>query len=577
MRGWVRGAAQGAGLGLAGGWLVVHEALRLRRLRQRPDQRLPAGLIVIQIDGLAESVLRRALRERRMPVLARWLRQGSHRIAGWRCSLPSQTSASQAGILYGDNFDIPAFRWYEKESRRLMVSNHPLDAAEIARRHSDGRGLLSGDGTSISNLVAGDAVHSLLTMSSFAESNASLPRRTSTFYGFFLNPFTLSRTLVLMLWELIVELWQGTSQRLRNVRPRVDRGVRTALLRTVSNALLRELNLYLIEHDIIVGAPIVYCDFVGYDEVAHHAGPERSDALRVLWGLDRAIGDLERAASHAPRPYHFVVLSDHGQSQGATFRQRAGLSLPELIGQLGGEEASVHFARGRGEGLGHVSAILSEFIRVPRLLAVTFALVAGHLPRHDYIALTPERGVGGAPPAPFVVCASGNLGLIYFAEQPGRLSLEVIEASYPRLIDGLLAQPAIGFLLVRSEKHGAVVLGRNGRTFLDQAWVEGEDPLLPFGPAAAEALRRLDSFPHSADITVNSMVDPVTGAVAAFEDLVGSHGGLGGEQTRPFLLVPRGWPLEGQPVGAPAIFTLLRGWLAGLQPLSAPSQPGALK
>ena len=95
-------------------------------------------MILFEIDGLGEGVLRDALRDGHAPTIARWLSQGTHRIQGWECDLSSQTGASQAGLLLGSNWDMPAFRWYEKESGRTLVSNHPADAAEIERRRSTG-------------------------------------------------------------------------------------------------------------------------------------------------------------------------------------------------------------------------------------------------------------------------------------------------------------------------------------------------------------------------------------------------------------------------------------------------------
>ena len=82
-------------------------------------------------------------RDGHVPTIARWLADGSHRLIGWECDLSSQTGASQAGLLLGSNWDMPAFRWYEKESGRTMVSNHPGDAAEIEQRRSTGAGLLA--------------------------------------------------------------------------------------------------------------------------------------------------------------------------------------------------------------------------------------------------------------------------------------------------------------------------------------------------------------------------------------------------------------------------------------------------
>ena len=83
--------------------------------------------------------------------------------------------------------------------------------------------------------------------------------------------------------------------------------------------------------DIYAGRPVGYSTFLAYDEVAHHSGVERSDTLSVLRRVDRQIGRIAAAARDAPRPYRFVVLSDHGQSQGETFLDRYGISLEELV------------------------------------------------------------------------------------------------------------------------------------------------------------------------------------------------------------------------------------------------------
>ena len=122
-------------------------------------------MIFLEIDGLAYEVLRRALRDGNAPVMARWLREGSYRLERWETDWSSQTGACQAGLLHGDNDDMPAFRWWEKDRGRAIVTNHPRDAQELERRHSDGRGLLHEDGASRANILSGDAPHSMLTMS----------------------------------------------------------------------------------------------------------------------------------------------------------------------------------------------------------------------------------------------------------------------------------------------------------------------------------------------------------------------------------------------------------------------------
>ncbi len=158
---------------------------------------------------------------------------------------------------------------------------------------------------------------------------------------------------------------------------------------------------------------------------------------------------------------------------------------------------------------------------------------------------------------------SGSLGLVYLPGPPRRLTLEDIDAAHPGLVDGLRAHPGIGFVLVRSAERGALVLGANGLRALgdtaDDDVVEGDDPLAPFGPTAADKVRRVDRCPHVADLMVNSAYDPVLDEVQAFEHQVGSHGGLGGPQTHPFVLHPAELPPPRR----------RRRWWRGRQPSTA--------
>jgi hypothetical protein len=163
------------------------------------------------------------------------------------------------------------------------------------------------------------------------------------------------------------------------------------------------------------------------------------------------------------------------------------------------------------------------------------------------------------------VMASGNLGLISFPREPGRLTKERIDALHPRLIPTLREHPGVGFLLVRSESDGPIVLGAEGVRYLGSDQVDGEDPLAPFGPNAADHVRRTDGFAHCPDIVLNGAYWPETDEVAAFEELVGSHGGMGGDQSRPFVLFPSDWRSPDKPVvGAETLHRHMRGWLAVL-------------
>jgi uncharacterized membrane protein YvlD (DUF360 family) len=525
-----------------------------RRAGGRTTTDVP-GVLFLQIDGLGLDVLRRGLRDGNAPTLARWLSTGSHRLAGWETGWSSQTGASQCGILHGSTFDIPAFRWLEKGSGTTLVCNHPRSAAEIERRHSDGRGLLHADGYGRGNIFTGDATQSILTMSVAGRVRG---RVGQGYYAYFAVPYNALRTLVAFGAEVVREVVQAAKQRRRDVRPRVERGGAYPFLRAFTTVVSRHVLTQTLIGDLYAGRSVVYADYVGYDEVAHHSGPERYDALDTLRRLDHDIGRLETAAANAPRPYRFVVLSDHGQSQGATFEDRYGYSLGELVKtamrgdtvtEIGAEPVAGEESRGyAGAAATEVAAEQS---------------VAGKVFRR---ALRNRRDEpAAAPVAEAVVLASGNLGLIYLTADVERMTLETIDRKYPKLVPTLAEHPGIGFVLVRSADLGAIVIGRDGMRVLDTGAVDGVDPLAPFGPSAAWQVQRADAYPHCADLMVNSLWDAQTAEVAAFEHLVGSHGGLGGGQTHPFVLYPAELPAPLEPIrGAEELHGVLRGWLAVL-------------
>jgi uncharacterized membrane protein YvlD (DUF360 family) len=535
-----------------------------------------AGVLIVQIDGLSHPVLVNQIRAGRVPTMARWVRSGSHRLQAWECRLPSQTSASQAGILLGSNDGIPAFRWYEKATGRLLVSNHPPDAAEIERRLSTGRGLLAGNGSSVGNLLSGDAPEAILTMSRLGDRTAALGPSRDWFY-FFASPFAFARAVLLSIGESAKEVWQARRQRAAGIEPRIDRGGSYPFLRAFTNVLLRQVIVALLVERILRGVPVIYVDFNDYDEIAHHSGPQRGEALDALDGVDAVIGALQKVALEAPRPYRFMVVSDHGQSQGATFRQRYGMTIGEVIGGLIGDGQTQN-ATSTVESWGPLNALLTELARGVGLGAGAIRWLFQRRSTEGQVELGPGRRDASPPTPPeLVVCASGNLALAYLNARPERLTFEALESLYPGLVEALAQHEGIGFVLVRSERSGALAIGAHGRNELHRDHVVGVDPLAPFGPDAADDLRRLDAMPNVGDLVLNSRLDPDTQEVAAFEELVGSHGGLGGWQTSAFVLHPADWRLasEDRLVGAPAIYTQLVAWLqaAGIRNAEATDYP----
>jgi uncharacterized membrane protein YvlD (DUF360 family) len=523
-----------------------------RRRGDREETDVP-GVVFLEIDGLALDVLKRALRDGSAPAMARWLREGSHRLAGWETDWSSQTGACQAGLLHGDNYDMPAFRWWEKDRGGPIVTNHPRDAAELERRHSNGRGLLHGDGASRANILSGDAVHSMLTMSTVMSRRRPIGRDYSAYFA---RPYAVAKTLTAVLAEIARERHAQAQQRRRDVQPRIRRSREYSVLRAFATVIQLDLQVAAVVGDMLAGRPVVYTTFLAYDEVAHHSGVERPDALAVLSKVDHQIARVEAAAADAPRAYRLVVLSDHGQSQGTTFLQRYGITLEDLVRSASEGDGEVRAEAARqDDAAAYLGAGLTELARDETMTARGARRAARRLDE--------EAPADGLPE--LSVMASGNLGLISFPREPGRVTLERLEQLHPRLVPTLRDHPGIAFVMVRSERDGTLAIGRNGVHHLDTGRVDGDDPLAPFGPTAARHLRRTDGFPHCPDVMVNSTFWDDTGEVAAFEELVGSHGGMGGTQSHPFVLHPAElpWP-EAPVVGAEHVHRILRGWLAAL-------------
>jgi uncharacterized membrane protein YvlD (DUF360 family) len=535
---------------------------RVRRARRRNRTDVP-GTILFEIDGLGEGVLREAVRDGQVPTIARWLSEGTHRMLGWQCDLSSQTGASQAGLLLGSNWDMPAFRWYEKESGHTMVSNHPADAAEIEHRHSTGEGLLAEAGSSRGNMFSGGAPRCTATMSVIRDRSRS---KAADLFAYFSDPYGFLRTITLSLADIAGERRAAFRQR-RSGAAHVERGGFYPLIRASITVVMRDLVTALLMADIVEGVPVSYATFVGYDEVAHHSGIREPDALAVLKRHDRQLARLERAAAQAPRPYHLVVLSDHGQTHGAPFRQRYGKTLQEIV-QAALAQGEVYAPVAPDEAWGNVGGVLADASQEPGLGGRTLARVTRGRTVEGTVALGPnrdalaQRSLPGPPEQQAVVLASGNLGLIYLPTSRERLSLEQIAEAHPLLLNTLIAHPGIGFVMARSRSEGTLVLGANGQRRLSDDSIEGDDPLAQFDPTAADHLRRHDRFPHCPDLLVNSMYDPSVDEVAPFEEFMGSHGGLGGPQTRPFAVVPAGWSEPPAPiVGVQSMHEALRGWI----------------
>lgn len=555
----------------------------VERLSQMPHLRgtrdSGRGIVMLEIDGLSYARVKGAVERGYMPTLREMLREDGYTISCCDCGLPSQTSSCQAGILFGDNYDIPAFRWYDKDQRKAMVSNNFRDAAALNTRYSKGAGLLRG-GSSIVNMLSGDAKKSLLTMGALLkEDSEELNRRAEDLNLFFFTPSLFARSVFLSFGDIALELFQAYRQRILKVQPHINRLKKGyPLMRAVTNVFLRDLGSHMVMLDVLRGAPAIYMTWVGYDEVAHHAGPDTNDALTTLRAFDKVVRSVREAIlSKAPRPYDLIVLSDHGQAAGATFRRRYGHTLQELIAAQVSSETTVRAMEALEIHDSYAATLLVELQNMEQH-ALKDRIRRATVRQANRVlsgSVGAQPGTAVDPNAHILVCPSGNFANVYFLQRGGKASLTEMNAAHPGLVDALVSHPGIGFVVTYDDDRRPMALGKNGARHLHTGDVTGTDPLLPYGDPELRAaqVRRVADFPHAGDLIVNSTLY-ADGSVAAFEELVGSHGGLGGEQTDAFIFHPIEMNIP-PTTNSAEIFPLLnaRRGLVGATTAAAPVEP----
>ena len=522
------------------------------------------GFLIIQIDGLAHRYLLDALARGAMPHLNRLITREGFRLQRWRCGLPSSTPAVQAGLLFGNNWDIPSFRWFEKESGQSVVCKVPAHLQRLQHRLSAGRyGILTG-GSSYFNLFDGHARTSILTLSSLNRQHLSQNLRGSFFFLIFL--LTPRRSLR-ALWLALSEYARTLRARLRSRHKagppaarlrRIWRGLTSPLATLLSplapvtlNVLFREIQTFAVALDIYRGVPAILTDYYGYDDRAHHHGVLSAEALRALRSIDACVHELDqiRRQFRHRRAYDLFIFSDHGMSRCRPFEELFQQTLGDFVRTHVGE-AVVDVQGGQAPWASMQDELLHSELQAveahappysQRLLRLLRRALRRGLPQDPEVQMDYDL----ARRSDVVVRVAGSLAHVYFNVTPAQMDVSEIAILYPDLLSALRIHRGFGLVLGR-EQGRAVCITPRGVQRLDSPRLA--DTLPHLGDPGAELLQidRLVRFPHSGDLVLlgNWYAD---GSVVGFEEHVATHGGLGGPQDYPFFITAPGvdWDLAG--------------------------------
>ena len=518
-----------------------------RRIGREPSREAARrrGFIIVQVDGLAYEYLLEAMERGYAPHIHRLWQRGILRLARWRCGLPSTTPAVQAGIMFGNNFDIPAFRWYEKDTRTSVLTKMPFLIRAIRDRISRGRpGILRG-GSSYVNMMDGDARLSLFTLSAVGGQRFfENVRGLSFLLLFLLNPWRVLRVIARSMWDYLIDL----SRRVRAVfvpSRYYPFDVISPFLMIITNVVLREIQTFSAMVDIYRGVPAIYTNYYSYDEVAHHFGASSHEAFNALRGIDRQIRQINRIRTqYRRREYDLYILSDHGMTPSVPFQKKYGQTLGQFIAQQLGEGLFMDEQWGdERQWTTKAQFLIHELTgieaRLSRRGAALLRLVRRYI--EDRVPLaTEEMPWDLTRRSDVIIRNSGSLAHVYFNVSPQPMNLSEIALIYPALLRSLIEHEGIGWVVGR-ESGETVIMNKGGtRTLNEEVDIQGQDPLasLPEPECTAAQLRRLASFPHSGDLILLGAWNPEKEAVICFEDQVASHGGMGGPQDYPFIMYP---------------------------------------
>jgi endonuclease/exonuclease/phosphatase family metal-dependent hydrolase len=480
------------------------------------------GLILLQIDGLGEDVLRRAMEDRRMPFLRHLIRDEGYRLHTLYTGMPSSTPGFQAELFYGIPTAVPAFAFRDRESGTMLSLGDPEAASTIeARLRQRGRGLLRG-GSVWSTIFSGDADEARLCASTVGLG----PLLRS------LNPLRLLAVLTWHLWSVLrvaanmliesgLAFWDF-------LRGGVARGMlldelRFVPMRVAVTAGMREIVTAGACVDAERGLPIIYVNYLGYDEHAHRRGPKSRFALWTLRGIDRSVRRVWLAAHRSRcRDYQVWILSDHGQERTLPYPRKYGESVADAVRRVYREVHSLERIgrRDLGFGVGRPQAWERSRWLGPDLPDWVRASREDTVPEQTRVPLTGEE--------PWIV-HKGPVGFVYLPEAFDMVGLR-------GLAEAICEKARIPLVLVHDGEGGAWVWRSGGGRFHlpeDAAEVFGADH--PHLKAVTEDTLNVVCHESAGAIVIMgwNRDEPLS-----LQMEKSAHGGPGPRETSAILLLP---------------------------------------
>jgi hypothetical protein len=496
-------------------------------------------LVLLQLDGVSRARLEWAIANGHMPHLARRLRGGGHALSSCRSGAPSSTPAFQAGLFYGSHRAVPGYVWFDRATGREIRMDDGERSLRLDEKLARERpGLLEG-GTSYFSILHGGAALRTFSLSGLVDFTLKPLCRGFNAWDHLASMLVHGVTAVSLGarlgWEVATGLFDG-ALRVATLG-RMKHEPRFFLHRLLVAALMRELAVQGVIVDLARGVPVIYADFVAYDEFAHRRGPDAPIAVAHLRSIDRALNAIFAAAEALPEMrYDVYVFSDHGHVATEPFEAHTGLPLPDYLAlaekgiavpRALPPAAAQRLARARG-----ARAFVRRLRNLPagarRLARRGLDLVEGKIVGHTLGSSQHDR---------IATAEAGDLAHVYFLDGEGApADLERIRTHHPGALAALRECRAVGIVAVRGGRRGVAIVQGDELDLADPADVAQ----LPHPEPAllAEYLADLLACPDSGDLVVQGWRGEGKVPIAyAWE--FGSHGGVAPEELHTFVVHPR--------------------------------------
>ena len=493
-------------------WLRIGAAPPLSRRR----------LLIIQIDGLSRSVLEQALREGRMPFLARLLRH-THRMTPMSVGMPTSTPAFQMAAMYGVRPDIPGFHFHDKRRHADIYFPRAGDAALVEEEQAHGRPGIVAGGSTYGCVFTGGAINNLF---SFAMIKRPTGRGLLTAVSAFV---VLGWVVVKCLAMTVVALVRFLLRIIANPLAARPSGWKWLAIKIGLSIWMRQLFTLSTARDLYGGVPAVYVNYLDYDVYSHGFGPRDRRARHALRRIDSAIQQLARVCRRVPgHRYDLYVVSDHGQAHCTPFQELSdGQPLEQVLldrffprERVRSEAAAPprHFRSGVRAALRH-PGMLQRFVKY---LDVDFGTQIDRAPE------TAQRGN-------VRVVSAGPNAFVYFIDAEEPLTIDEIDARYAQLAEDISRMSGIGFVLARSA-DGPVCAFRGKRHLLrdDPGPFAGRDDL----DIVMAGLEDLMAMRTAGDLVIYG--HEAAGGDVSFIPEVGAHAGPSEDELHTFLVAPAG-------------------------------------